>query len=66
MDFLSPAAREWKHKHYEDPYDVYHFAIPCTNFSIAKTSPEKVRSLDNPYGDETNEEVVYYNKLARA
>ena len=44
-------------------YDVYHFAVPCTNFSIAHTTP-RVRSKANPYGDESDKEVKHFNDMA--
>ena len=32
------------------PADVYHFAIPCDNFSIAHTTPSKIRNRGRPLG----------------
>ena len=31
--------------------------------SIAKSRPEKLRSLENPYGSETDPEVRHYNAM---
>ena len=50
-------------KRLDKPKDAYHFAFPCHHMSVAHTTP-KVRSLDNPYGNESDEEISYYNKMA--
>ena len=47
-DFLND--EEFWNKEEEHPADVYHFAIPCDNFSIAHTTPHKVRTLASPLG----------------
>ena len=47
----------------QDPKDAYHFAFPCHHMTVAHTTP-KVRSLENPYGDEADPETSYYNGMA--
>ena len=61
MDFKT--AQEWKDKQIEDPCDVYQIVVPCTSFSMAHTTPTKTRTLDNPYGDETDPDIVAANEL---
>ena len=51
----------WKDE-LKKPADVYSFAPPCTTLSAAHTTPV-LRSSENPYGDETNPEVNYANRL---
>ncbi len=60
MDFMNDEAF-WKRQE-EDPAQVYLFAIPCENFSKAHTWPV-VRSVENPYGDETIPEVAKANEM---
>ena len=43
--------------------NVYHFAIPCDNFSIAHTTPNKIRNLANPLG--WNHETEHANRIMR-
>ena len=49
--------------HLAHPRDFYHFALPCHHMSIARTTPFKARSVDNPSGDERDEETSYYNGM---
>ena len=52
----------WR-SHTEKPRDAYHFAFPCHHMSVARTTPFKPRSMENPYGDDCDEETAYYNRL---
>ena len=45
------------------PADVYHFAIPCDNFSIAHTTPAKIRNLEFPLG--WGPETITANRMMR-
>ena len=46
-----------------NPADVYHFAIPCDNFSIAHTTPCKIRNLAHPLG--WGQETEQANRMMR-
>ena len=61
QDFMSDS-RFWA-DHLRNPKDAYHFEIPCHHMSAAHTTPV-ARSVANPYGNETDEETAYYNKMA--
>ena len=61
MDFLNDD--EFWAKVLNEPYDVMPFAIPCTDFSMAK-SPKR-RTQENPYGDETIEQTRISNEMVR-
>ena len=50
--------------HLAKPKDAYHFAFPCHHMSVARTTPTKPRDMANPYGDESDPETIYYNKMA--
>ena len=57
------ADHEFWREHLEHPRDAYHFAFPCHHMSVAHTTP-KVRTVENPYGDETDAETCHYNQMA--
>lgn len=50
-------------KQFEGAKDAYHFAFHCHHMSIANTIGGKPRPMENPYGDDTNEDTRYYNRL---
>ena len=58
-DFLNDEAF-WEREE-ANPADVFHFAIPCDNFSIAHTTPTRIRNLANPLG--WNHETDYANRI---
>ena len=60
-DFLKDDAF-WEQQERE-PADVYHFGIPCTRLTLARTP--KTRSTDNPYGCEADPADALTNQMAR-
>ena len=60
-DFLED--KEFWENEEAHPADVYHFAIPCDNFSIAHTTPSKIRNLEYPLG--WNLETDIANRIMR-
>ena len=60
-DFMQD--EEFWNKQEMDHADVYHFAIPCDNFSIAHTTPTKIRNLEYPLG--WGHETDHANKMMR-
>ncbi len=63
-DFMKD--EEFWSKELETPSaDLYLFAIPCTNNSIAQTTPPSTRSMLKPCGDEMLPEVKACNDMMR-
>jgi hypothetical protein len=54
----------WKEQ-IAEPKDAYHFAFPCHHMSIANTTGGKPRSMDNPYGNESDQETRYYRNAQK-
>ena len=52
----------WKSFERAPPY-AGHFAVECTTFSIAHTTPV-IRTLENPVGDQNNADIHHANRLA--
>ena len=60
-DFMSDD-KFWA-KEENNPASYYHFAIPCETFSIARTTPSKIRNLSQPLG--WGPEAEQANKMMR-
>lgn len=50
-------------REYASPAHLYHFAVPCTSFSIAR-SVGRTRDKEHPYGDESDPATRLANNIA--